>query len=234
MSLGRRGTPSERELAAFADGSLPASERGRIERELSGSPDLRAAVAAQQRVLGAIDAASRERAPSSLRARVWLVQPPVRPRRAGLGVTMASSAIAACAAVVVAIVLLAGGGTVAPTVAQAAVLTDRSPQAGVIEPLVDHGMLPKVRAAGLTFPYWEDRFGFKALGVRYDMLGGRRVTTVFYHRGLSRVAYEIVWGPPLRLGSKVWTMTRSGVKLWAIQTATAWCRDGSATDTPAS
>ncbi len=36
MSLGRRRSiPNERDLAAFADGSMPAAQRGRVERALS-------------------------------------------------------------------------------------------------------------------------------------------------------------------------------------------------------
>src|SRR5579863_8171564 len=110
MSLGRRrGNPSERELAAFADGSMPAASRGKIERALAESPELRAAVAAQQRVLSAIDAASRERAPHSLRAQVSLIRPPGRPRGLGrAGVVLAASAVAAGAAAVVAVVLVVG------------------------------------------------------------------------------------------------------------------------------
>jgi hypothetical protein len=231
MSLHRRNTPSERDLAAFADGSLPAAKRHQVEEALSASPELRAAVAAQRQVLGAIDAAARQRAPSSLRARVRLVQPPPRRRGAArLGVVGVTSALAACAVAVVAIVLAVGSGTVAPTVAQAAALTGRAPQAAVNEPASGHETLPGVRAAGLTYPYWEDRFHYKATGVRYDGFGGRRVTTVFYRQGPSRVAYEIVSGKPLRMGGKVWSSQRQGVQLRAMRIhnglAVAWLRDG--------
>ena len=231
MTWGRRSdTPSERDLAAFADGSLPAAQRGQIEQALSGSPQLRAAVAAQHRVLEAIDAAARERAPSSLRARVRLVEPPRRRRRPSLTFLLSSSAVGACAAAVVAVVLSAAGGTVAPTVAQAALLTGRAPQASVGEPVADHGTLPRVHAAGLTYPYWEDQFGYRAMGVRYDQLSGRRVTTVFYQRGTGQVAYEIVSGSPLRMGANARTTTRQGVRMWAMSTRrgliVAWLRDG--------
>ena len=232
MNLGRRRTiPSERDLAAFADGSMPAAQRGRVERALSESPELRAAVAAQQRVLGAIDSAVRERAPSSLRARVNLLQPAARRGGAGrMGVLLAASAVGACAAAVVAVVIVLGGQTVAPTVAQAAVLNTRAPQAGVAEPAVDNGTLPAVRAAGLTYPYWEDHFGYRARGVRLDLLGGRRITTVYYLRGSSRVAYEIVSGSPLRLGGRTSTTERQGVRLWTMHTRSGlvvtWLRHG--------
>ena len=232
MTLGRRRqTPTERDLAAFADGSLPAARRHQVEEALAGSPQLRAAVADQRRVLGAIDAAARERAPGSLRARVALAQPPPRRRRESrLRLVLASSAMAACAAAVVAVVLAAGGATVGPTVAQAAVLVGRPSQARVPEPRVDHGTLPGVSAAGLTYPYWEDHFGYRATGVRYDRLDGHRVTTVFYRRGASRVAYEIVSGGPLGVGARTWMSERQGVKLWALRTrkglVVTWTRHG--------
>ena len=139
--------------------------------------------------------------------------------------------VGAGAAAVVAVVVLVGGGTAEPTVAQAAVLTSRAPQLGVAEPVADRQTLPGVRAAGLTYPYWEDHFGYKAHGVRRDSLDGRQVTTVFYGRGASQVAYEIVSGPPLRQGGPVaTTATLQGVRLWSMPTpagqAVSWMRDG--------
>jgi hypothetical protein len=141
-----------------------------------------------------------------------------------------TSAMAVAAAAVVAVVLTVGGGTVAPTVAQAAVLMGRAPLSGVSKPADHHGTLPGVRAVGLTYPYWEDHFGYHATGVRSDGFGGRRVTTVYYRRGSSRVAYEIVSGAPLRMGGRVFSTQRQGVRLWAMQTrnglVVTWLRDG--------
>jgi hypothetical protein len=51
--------------------------------------------------------------------------------------------------------------------------------------------------SGLPFPYWEDRFDWRAAGARTDHLAGRVATTVFYRRGAQRVAYTIVSGQPL-------------------------------------
>lgn len=226
----RRYTPTERDLAAFADGSLPAARRAQVEQAVSESPQLHSAVTAQRDALRAIDAAARERAPSSLRARVALVQPPAR--RAGpsrWAAALGTAVVGVGAAAVVAVVVLVGGGT-APTVAQAAVLPSRLPQMGVAEPVLDRGSLPGVRAVGLTYPYWEDHFGYKARGVRRDTLGGRQVTTVFYSRGASHVAYEIVSGPPLRQGGPVSSSELEGVQLWSMGTPSgqvvSWLRDG--------
>lgn len=227
----RRYTPTERDLAAFADGSLPAARRGQVEQAVSESPHLQSAVAAQRHALRAIDAAARGRAPSSLQARVALAQPPAR--RAGpsrLAAALGTAVVGVGAAAVVAVVVVLGGGTAAPTVAQAAVLTSRLPQMGVAEPAVDQGTLSGVRAVGLTYPYWEDHFGYTARGVRRDTLGGRRVTTVFYSRGTSQVAYEIVSGPPLQPGGQVSSTELQGVQLSLMGTPSgqvvSWLRDG--------
>jgi hypothetical protein len=231
MILGRRGdTPTERDLAAFADGTLPAGRRGQVEQALSDSPRLRATVSAQRQALKAIEAAAAERAPSSLRARVALAQPPAR--RAGrsrFAAVLGTAVVGAGAAAVVAVVVVVGG-TAGPTVAQAAVLTSRPPQVSVPEPKLDQGTLPGVRAVGLTYPYWEDHFGYRARGVRHDSLDGRQVTTAFYARGASRVAYEIVSGSPLRQGGGWWQTELQGVQLWTTNTPSglvvSWVRDG--------
>src|SRR4051794_4606300 len=100
-----RHTPTDRDLAAFADGSLSAARRGQVEQALSDSPQLRASVAAQRRVLTAIDAASTGRAPASLRARVALAQPPARRSRPSrLGAVLGTALVGAGAAAVVAVV----------------------------------------------------------------------------------------------------------------------------------
>src|SRR5690242_17871941 len=133
----RRYTPTDRDLAAFADGSLPAARRGQVEEAVSDSRRLRAAVAAQRQALRAIDAAARERAPASLRASLARAQPSagrVGPGR--LAATLGTAVVGVGAAAVVAVVVVVGGGT-APTVAQAAVLTSRMPQLTVAEPTVD-------------------------------------------------------------------------------------------------
>jgi hypothetical protein len=147
-----------------------------------------------------------------------------------MGVVLTASALSACAAAVVAVVVSVGGGAVAPTVAQAAVLNVRTPQTRVSEPAKGVGTLPGVSAAGLTYPYWEDRFGYRAVGVRYDRLGGDAITTVLYQRGSSRVAYEIASGRPLALGGRAWSAQRGGVRLWAMRSRSglvvAWLRHG--------
>ena len=126
--------PTERELAALADGSLPASKRVRVERAVAASPELQGIVAAQRRALVAIDDAATERAPAALRARLELLRgpsgnrAPAKPRFSvpsfGLARVIPAAGLVA-AAVVAALVITLGGGISSPTVAQASVLATR-------------------------------------------------------------------------------------------------------------
>ena len=233
MRIWRRSTaPSERDLVGLADGSLRGQRRADVERALEDRPDLRSAVAAQKRVLTAIERAAGQEAPHALRARLALARPPARPRPQKRLAGLAAAGTAAVAGVVVGVIVAGSGGTALAraSVLQAAVLSDRSPTQRVGEPKAGVESLPGVRSAGLSFPYWGDRFGFKATGVRYDAVGGQRVTTVFYSRGSSRVAYEIVSGAPLRLGGAAGTSWRQGVLLRTQAghrgPVVSWKRDG--------
>src|SRR3954452_20172127 len=73
--------PSERDLAALADGSLPPARRARVERAVAASPELQAELRDQCYALDAVRAAGAERAPAALRARVATVRPAPRPGR---------------------------------------------------------------------------------------------------------------------------------------------------------
>jgi anti-sigma factor RsiW len=245
IPLHRSRTVTERDLAALADGSLAASRRIPVERAVAGSLQLQAAVAAQRRALGAVDRMLDEPAPAALRARLSLAQPPSR-RRAQLSLAQLPSrrrapqrpfglviaaALAAAAAVAVVAVSVSGGSPRAnPTVLQAALVTVRPPQARVGEARGASEVLPGVTGAGLSYPYWDDQFGYKAVGVRYDRVAGRAITTVYYARGSSRVAYEIVGGSPLKLGHAGRTTVRSGVLLGTLSgphgAIVTWVRHG--------
>lgn len=230
MKIRRSPTPSESDLAALADGSLPARKRIAVERAVAASPRLQVAVAAQRKALSAIDRLADEPAPAALRARLALAHPPVRKRTRlwPLGLTAASMAAVVVAVVVV--VLTAGGGTAPVTVVNASLVAAGPPQASVGSPSGAGQTLPGVTEAGLTYPYLQDRFGYRALGVRHDRVGGRMVTTVVYTRGASRVAYEIVSGRPLELGRSAAWSKRGGVAFRTLHSArgpiVTWVRHG--------
>jgi hypothetical protein len=107
----------------------------------------------------------------------------------------------------------------------------RPATASVAEPADDATTLPLVRAAGLTFPYWEDAFGWRATGIRRDRVNGRALTTVFYRSHGRRIAYTIVSGASLAPGhGDVRAVTRHGVTLRAFvsdrRRVVTWLRRG--------
>jgi anti-sigma factor RsiW len=226
--IGRKQELSERDLTALADGSLPASRRPRIERAVAASPQLQADLAAQRRALAALAAASEERAPSVLRARLELARDP-RPRRALPGRRW--TAIPAAAAVAAAVVVLAvGAGPGAPTVASAATLALRAPLHPAGAEAAHTETLRWPTAGGLAFPDWAREYGFKPAGVRTDRLGTRAATTVFYDRGSARIAYTIVAGGPLSAGTATRESMRGGTRLRSFDASgravVTWLRDG--------
>jgi anti-sigma factor RsiW len=192
----QRRRPSDRELAALADGSLPRRRRERVERAVAESPELQAQLRDQRYALAAVRSASEVRAPAALRMRVTHARPPsaARARRVP---ALAAAVVAGAAAAVAVLLAMGGGGAHGPTVADAAVLGARPAMAAASEQRRGPATLERPVATGLRFPYWGDRFGWKAIGVRYDRLAGRPATTVFYRRRADVVSYTIVAGGAL-------------------------------------
>src|SRR5436305_2559486 len=223
--LRRRDRPTERDLAALADGSLSPTRRARVERAVAASPELHAELHAQRVALAAVRDLASERAPASLRARVALARPARRPvRRVG------ALAVAGTAAVAAAAVLTLGGPATTPSAADAAVLGARAPGAPAPQAADGRPVLRGPRGAGLPFPYWQDHFGWKAIGQRHDRLDGRPATTVFYrHRG-QVIAYTIVGGAPLQAGTPARTTVLEGTVIRAFAAhqrhVVTWLRRG--------
>jgi hypothetical protein len=224
----RKRQLSERDLTSLADGSIPASRTPRVEREIAASRELQADLAAQRHALAALAEVAEERAPSALRARLELARDPrprkSRPRRGW-------AAIPAAAAATAVILLAVGGGpSGAPTVAAAATLASRAP----IHPAgMEYEHTQTLRwptAGGLSFPDWARRFGFVAVGMRSDRLNGRDATTVFYQRGEDRIAYTIVSGRALAVGTATGVSTWQRTRLWTLsvdrRAVVTWLRDG--------
>jgi hypothetical protein len=100
-------------------------------------------------------------------------------------------------ATLVAVLVLAGGGAGGPSIVEAAAVAQRPAVEPAPRPAA--AKLLDRRAAGLPFPDWSAKFGWRATGARTDTLAGRRLTTVFYAKGAKRIAYTIVAGAPLDL-----------------------------------
>jgi hypothetical protein len=231
--LHRHHTPTARELVSLADGSLPPARRDGVEQAVAASPELRASVAAQRWVLSNVhNLSADEPAPATLRARLALAQSPTRRPAAARRLARAfkGAAVTLAAVAIIAILMIGERATGFPSVADAAVLAARTPQATIPEPRDGSVTLPHLSAAGLPYPYWEDRFGYKATGVRRDRLAGRSATTVFYTRGGRRIAYTIISGPPIPAGGSTHDTTRNGTLLRDFtidgRLVVTWLRDG--------
>jgi hypothetical protein len=195
----------EAELAALADGSLPADRRAQLRARIEASPELASALKEQERAVTMLRALD-EPAPAALRARVRELTDGAAqargPRRAArwrrsLFVPAATALAVAVAALVL---LLGSGGSSAPTVPQTArlALAAATLPAPPEDP-ADSDVL-RLRVGGLAFPYYGLTAGWKATGARTDTIGGRRIVTVFYMEQGHRVGYAIVAGAPLAVG----------------------------------
>jgi len=144
----------------------------------------------------------------------------------------AAGALAAAAAIAIAIAASSGGGaSSALSLRTASALTLRPATAPApSESMSDRAQLA-VAVDGVSFPYWEERFGWRSAGARTDRVGGRSVTTVFYVDGRgSRIGYAIVGGTPAPASS-------GGLIAWRDKTpyrlltengapVVTWLRDG--------
>jgi hypothetical protein len=144
------------------------------------------------------------RAPERLHYRVQEMTAQRRDRRgqgpiaARLKPALVAMAVAAAVAVG-AIVLLSSGAARQrnPSVSEASALTLRAATMVAPSESAAHAAQLDVAVDGVAFPYWQQRFGWRATGARTDTVGGRKVTTVFYSDPAgSRIGYAIVGGTP--------------------------------------
>ena len=224
---------SEREmadLAALADGTLPAERRDAVEAWVAASPELQRLLDRQRRAVAATQALAEEPAPASLQA-VVEARGGRRDARRGRTRRLAPRlALAGALAVVVAVVAaLLTGGPGAPTVAEAARLAERAPSGPAPSPLSDGTQLD-VEVEGVVFPDLLESYGWKAVGVRRDEIDGRDATTVFYEKDGRRVAYVIVAGRGLARPSGARSTTQDGVLFHTLEVngrlAVTWRRLG--------
>jgi anti-sigma factor RsiW len=201
------------ELAALADGTLPAERRGPLEARIAASPELQDVLDRQRRAVAATRAAANEPVPASLQG---TIEERVRGRDARrrlprLVPSLAlGGAVAATAAVVLALVLT--GGPSGPTVADAARLATQPPS-GPAPTRVDASKAKlTARVDGVVFPDFARRYGWRPVGVRHDEVDGRDATVVYYEKGGKRIGYVIMAGSALPSPSGGHAVERRGVQ----------------------
>jgi anti-sigma factor RsiW len=140
-------------------------------------------------------AVTQTRAPLALRERLEAQRERGRrsaPRRRWLGLAGSFAAVAAVAAT--AVVISLGGGS-APSVLATVQLASAGPTLPAPAHNPRNPSLLQAKVQGLSFPAWDTRFAWRAVGARRDEIEGRPTTTVYYDnpRG-ARTAYTIVGG----------------------------------------
>jgi anti-sigma factor RsiW len=222
--MAREIRPTERELAALADGSLPPERRAELERLVAASPKLQALLAEQRKAVAAIGRRD-DPAPARLHARVEAL------RRKGFAparrVRLAAALAATAAVVTLALVLAISGG--GPTVQDAVALASRPPTPPAPGAYHGHPTLLRYDTDRIPYPNWQQAFGWKAVGARTDRLDGRTAATVFYARNGRRVAYTIVAGKALAKPGDH-TTVRKGTELRTLRVdgrlVVTWRRKG--------
>jgi hypothetical protein len=140
-------------------------------------------------------------------------------------------ALVAAAAILVAIIAgTTGGGASRLNIRQASALTLRQATSPAPPERASHRGQLALAVDGVSFPYWEDRFGWRSTGARNDRIAGQAVTTVFYADGHGhRIGYAILAGAPLRVsgGHVVWRgQARYRMSYANGAPMVTWLRDG--------
>lgn len=127
-----------------------------------------------------------------------------RAMRLRLGAVGALSSVAVLVAV---LVLSAGpGGSASFTLQSATALTLRAATAAAPHESAIRRAQLTAAVDNIPFPYWGERFGWRATGTRTDHVDGHAITTIFYAGGRGRrIGYAIVAGgsPPRMSGGVV-------------------------------
>jgi anti-sigma factor RsiW len=206
------------ELAALADGSLPAERRATLEARVAASPELRALLERQRRAVAATRAAATEPAPASLRTSVerTIGERAAGGRRSRLVPSLAfGGAVAAATAIVLALVLT--GAPEGPSVADAARLAASPPTSPAPTRLHDSKSKLSARVDGVVFPDLTRAYGWKPLGVRRDEVEGRAATVVYYEKGGKRIGYVVLAGSAIPPPSGAEAVSRNGVRYETLE-----------------
>jgi hypothetical protein len=149
--------------------------------------------------------------------------------RSSIGPRLAAGGASAALVAVAIAIALSGGGGATLSVRDASAPTLRQASAG---PPAEANRTELAAAVdGVSFPYWEARFGWRSTGARSDRIDGRTVTTIFYANGRGqRIGYAIVAGTPAPRTSGGIVSWRDGRPYRLLRVhgvpVVAWLRDG--------
>jgi hypothetical protein len=153
--------------------------------------------------------------PLGLRERLveQAARPPARTRpRLVLAGTVATVA----AAIVLALSVFVGVGD-APTIAEAARPSALAATAPAPAQDTRRPTLLRASFAGVTYPDWNQRFGWRTTGRRQDSFDGRTAETVFYQHTHHRIGYTVVSGEPLKRPEHAQRFVVNGLEMLAYK-----------------
>jgi hypothetical protein len=148
--------------------------------------------------------------PPALRARLRATPAPA-PRVPRLALAAATALAAFGAALAIA---LNAGSPHAPTVGDAAALATRSATGPAPVEDARHPTLVRASFAGVAYPDWKQRFGWRATGERTDTIDGRTMRTVFYQHTHHRIGYTVIAGKPLKRPAGAERLVVDGVEMY--------------------
>jgi hypothetical protein len=151
--------------------------------------------------------------PPTLQGRLRALRAPApsrsRPRRLVLAGAVAVTTLAALLAIA-----LNAGSPSGPTIAQAATLATRAATAPSPTRDAAHPTLTSASFAGVRYPDWKDRFGWRLAGQRTDAIDGRATRTVFYRHAHHRIGYTVISGKPLKRPAGAQRLVVNGVEMY--------------------
>lgn len=167
--------------------------------------------------------------PPTLQASLRALRAPAASRRRPSRLVVAGAVAVMTMAAVLAVALTAGSPS-SPTIAEAATLATRaattpSPSRDAARPA-----LTRASFAGVTYPYWKDKFGWRTAGERTDSIDGRATRTVFYRHTHHRIGYTVISGKPLERPAGAQRLVVNGVAMYRYRdgrsTVVAFVRNG--------
>jgi hypothetical protein len=184
-------------LARLADGSLDDADREAVEAYVASSREAQVRLARQRRVAMALRAGGPVLSP---RAQAELDALTKRTPRRRLISPAPLVGLATVAAAIAAIVVLVGARSNPPSITQTAQLAYSPPTNAAPRPNPTQPRLLDASFGGIVLPNYEAEFGVPATGQRTDVLGGRKLLTVYYRLPNGNpMSYSIVSGGPLAL-----------------------------------